>query len=167
MMTPLLLQATNASPAPLLTYWREIAGILAGFGALLVYIGFAVFDKQFISAFDRCQDRIMNRLDRWYVERITSNAQAVAQVAVNSKRLERFEGTLMQQGEALQRQLGAHFTQHTDALKNVSAALVAVQSEAQATAQAVSRIEGVLEGHQEWDGANRRQRVRRKKPDGS
>jgi hypothetical protein len=163
----LMLQATSQTvSASFTSYWAQILATLTVFGVVIGFVAVAVFDAHFIRAFDRCRDRIMSRLDTWYADRVAENAHTAQQVKINSDRIEGFGTSLTRQGDALQTQLGAHFSQSATALHSVVLALTAVQKEAQATAQAVARIEGYIEGGGEIDHLNRRKRTRRKPTSG-
>ena len=151
-------------PFSLLAYWPQISALLAANWVLTGLVVRAVIDSQFINAFDRCKDRVMNRIDTWYAPRISTVDQAVARVGVHDDQLEGFEASLLRQGQALSEKLGEHFNHNMRALEAITAALGAVQNEAAQTARAVARIEGRMEA--EWDGLTNRRKTTRRNPNG-
>ena len=128
-------------PLSVLVTWG--VGVVVGNWTISALIFNAVAERQFIRYFDSCQDRIMSRLNVWQKERWDM-------LDAHDDSIRAFD--------SITERMDSHHRSQTDAWREMTSALKAVQLEAKQTAIVVARIEGRLD---EWKGDERRKMQRR------
>lgn len=143
---------------------RTLTTLLGVGGAALLFTWRAIGRAWFCAMITTCRPNLKEAIDVLYAERMCEVDAGVALAGQHEDKLEALEASILAQGKALSERLAENAEQQTDALREMTKTLQQIQRDGTATASAVERIGGFLDGVRAsaagWGGPDRRETIR-------